>query len=164
MFIWSIWLESMCFSRGRSRYLVYIYQVAWSSSMWLQAKHLHTSAECRVSPVASLSSPELLSDLFTCSPHAAQAKRTRGIKGEKMVRKWKVGRGTGWGQVKRDIRDGRERRQWARKEHSGNDKMLMMRGAGGKTHSVVVYRLTEPMKGWWQEEGGENENNTTEIQ
>lgn len=59
--------------------------VAWSSSMWLQAQHLHTSAERRESPVASLSSPELLSDLFTCSPHAAQAKRMRGIMGEKRM-------------------------------------------------------------------------------
>lgn len=85
-------------------------------SVWLQAKHLHTSAEYRVSPVASLSSPELLSDLFTCSPHAAQAKRTRGKKGEKMARKRKRGGGwTGWGQVKRDSGEGRERRQWARK-------------------------------------------------
>lgn len=40
--------------------------------------------------------------------------------------------------------------------------MLMMRGAGGKTHSVVVYRLTEPMKG--RVRGGENENNMTKIQ
>lgn len=60
--------------------------VAWSCSAWLQAQHLHTSAERRVSPVASLSSPELLSDLFTCSPHAAQAKRMRGIIGEKRVK------------------------------------------------------------------------------
>lgn len=49
--------------------------------MWLQAKHLHTSAERGVSPVASLSSPELLSDLFTCSPHATQAKKDEGSKG-----------------------------------------------------------------------------------
>lgn len=27
-----------------------------------------------------------------------------------------------------------------------DDNMLMMRGAGGKIHSVVIYRLTEPMK------------------
>lgn len=60
--------------------------VAWSSSAWLRAQHLHTSAERRVSPVASLSSPELLSDLFTCSPHAAQAERMRGIMGEKRVK------------------------------------------------------------------------------
>lgn len=68
----------MCFSWGRAEICcIYI-----SGSMWLQAEHLHTSAERRVSPVASLSSPELLSDLFTCSPHAAQAKRMRGIMGE----------------------------------------------------------------------------------
>lgn len=53
--------------------------------MWLQAQHLHTSAERRQSPAASLSSPELLSDLFTCSTHAAQAKRMRGIMGEKRM-------------------------------------------------------------------------------
>lgn len=41
--------------------------------MWLRAKHLHTSAERRLSPLASLSPPELLGDLFTCSPHAVQA-------------------------------------------------------------------------------------------
>lgn len=57
--------------------------MARSSSIWLQAKHLHTSAERSISPVASLSSPELLSDLFTCSPHDAQAKRMQGIIGEK---------------------------------------------------------------------------------
>lgn len=86
--------------------------------MWPQAKHLHTSAERSVSPVASLSSPELLSDLFTCSPHAAQARRTMGV----WERKWwerdrrrEAGRGTGWGQVMRDRGEGRERRQWARK-------------------------------------------------
>lgn len=73
--------------------------------MWLQAKHLHTSAERRVSPVASLSPPELLSDLFTCSPHAAQAKKKKkkdeGNKGrEKMVgnRKREEG-GRGGGRV-----------------------------------------------------------------
>lgn len=79
--------------------------------MWPQAKHLHTSAACRVSPVASLSSPELLSDLFTCSPHAAQAKRTKGIKGEKIERKREGGRGTSIGQVMRDREEGRERSQ-----------------------------------------------------
>lgn len=69
--------------------------------MWLQAKHLHTSAERRVSPVASLSPPELLSDLFTCSPHAAQAKKKKkdegNKRGEKMVgnRKREEG-GRGW--------------------------------------------------------------------
>lgn len=78
------------FFLGHNRYVlyicgiyiyIYIKSVARSSSMWLPAQHLHTSAECRESPVASLSSPELLSDLFTCSPHAAQAKRMRGIVG-----------------------------------------------------------------------------------
>lgn len=81
--------------------------------MWLQAKHLHTSAECRVSPVASLSSPELLSDLFTCPPHAAQAKKMRGIKGEKMVRKRKRGGGRrerDWLRTSEE-RQRRERRQ-----------------------------------------------------
>lgn len=61
-----------------------VYQKTWSSSIWPQAKHLHTSAERAVSPNASLSPLELLSDLFTCSAHAAQAKRTRRIRGAKM--------------------------------------------------------------------------------
>lgn len=61
--------------------------------MWLQAQHPHTSAECRQSPAASLSSPELLSDLFTCSTHAAQAKRMRGIMGEKRMTNAGVGGG-----------------------------------------------------------------------
>lgn len=71
--------RSPCVFLGASRISGGIY-IKWRGplSMWLRAKHLHTSAECRVSPVASLSSPELLSDLFTCSPNAAQAKRTGG--------------------------------------------------------------------------------------
>lgn len=32
------------------------------------------------------------------------------------------------------------------KECSGDDNMLLMRGAGGETHSDVVYRPIEPMK------------------
>lgn len=44
-------------------------------STWPQAEHLHTSAESSVLPAASLSSPEVLSDLFTCSPHFTQAKK-----------------------------------------------------------------------------------------
>lgn len=101
---------------------MYIYQVAWSSSMWLQAKHLHTSAERRVSPVASLSSPELLSDLFTCSPHAAQAKRMRGIKGEKMVRNRKRGEGREGGGAW--FRTGEERQ---RGEKRGNKRERVFR-------------------------------------
>lgn len=134
--------------------------------MWLQAKHLHTSAERSISPVASLSSPELLSDLFTCSPHAAQAKRMRGIIGEKMVRNRKRGggreggRGSDLGQVKRDR--GERKEAISEKECSGDDNMLMMRGAGGKTHSVVIYRLTEPMKGWGERR--ELKMKATEIQ
>lgn len=75
--------------------------------MWLQAKHLHTSAERRVSPVASLSPPELLSDLFTCSPHAAQAKKKKdegNKRGEKMVGNRKGG-GTGVGVEGRLVED-----------------------------------------------------------
>lgn len=74
--------------------------------MWLQAQHLHTSAERRQSPAASLSSPELLSDLFTCSTHAAQAKRMRGIMGEKRMTNVGVGGGEGAG--------GGERGKWRR--------------------------------------------------
>lgn len=33
------------------------------------------------------------------------------------------------------------------KECRGDDNTPSMRGAGGETHSVVVYGLTEPMKG-----------------
>lgn len=40
----------------------------------------------------------------------------------------------------------------SKKGCSGDDNMLTMRGAGGKTHSVVVYRLTEPIKN--QAKGG----------
>lgn len=80
--------------------------------MWLQAQHLHTSAERRQSPAASLSSPELLSDLFTCSTHAAQAKKDEGNNGREeddKCRGWK-GAGGGekgekeasFGQVRRD--------------------------------------------------------------
>ena len=93
-------------------------------SMWLRAKHLHTSAECTVSPVASLSSPELLSDLFTCSPNAAQAKRTGG--------------GRGWlrtGEEGQRRRGGREREREeaiSEKERSGDDNMLMMKGGRWK--------------------------------
>lgn len=57
---------------------------------------------------------------------------------------------------------GERKEAMSEKECSGDDNMLMMRGAGGKTHSVVVYRLTEPMKGPGTR-GGENENNMTEI-
>lgn len=67
-----------------------------------------------------------------------------------MVRKgkgwgWKVGRGPDLGQVKRDR--GEREEAVSEKECSGDDNMLMMRGAGGKTLSGVIYRLTEPMKG-----------------
>lgn len=45
-------------------------------------------------------------------------------------------------------RDRGERKEAvSEKECSGDDNMLMMRGAGGKTLSGVIYRLTEPMKG-----------------
>lgn len=55
--------------------------------------------------------------------------------------------GGGERQVMRN-RGERERKEaTSERECSGDDNMLMMRGAGGKTHSVVVYRLTEPMKG-----------------
>lgn len=46
------------------------------------------------------------------------------------------------------MRDGGQRKEaMSEKECSGDDNMLTTRGAGGKTHSVVVYRLTEPIKG-----------------
>lgn len=43
-------------------------------------------------------------------------------------------------------RRGERKEAMSEKECLGNDNMLMMRGTGGKTHSDVVYRLTEPMK------------------
>lgn len=93
--------------------------------MWLRAKHLHTSAEHRVSPVASLSSPELLSDLFTCSPNAAQAKRTTGVGG--------MG---GWlrtGEEGQRRRGEKEREEAiSEKERSGDDNALMMKGGRWK--------------------------------
>lgn len=88
----------------------------------------------------------------------------RGIKGEKMVRnrKREGGGGPGLGQVKRDR--GERKEAISEKECSGDDNMLMMRGAGGKTHSVVVYRLTEPMKGRGERGVGGWGVKATEIQ
>lgn len=91
--------------------MVYIYQVAWSSSMWLQAKHLHTSAESSVSPAASLSSPEVLSDLFTCSPHFTQAKRAMGHKGRENGEKEERRKKDRWRTGDESRGEGRERRQ-----------------------------------------------------
>lgn len=79
----------------------------------------------------------------------------RGMKGEKMVRKRKRrGRESGWlrtGEGRQ--RRGERKEAMSEKECSGGDNTLMMRGAGGKTHSVVVYRLTEPMKGRGERRG-----------
>lgn len=103
-------VESMCFSWGVAA--TRCISVARSSCMRLQAQHLHTSAERRQSPVASLSAPELLSDLFTCSPQAAQAKRMRGIIGERSRTNAGGGGGGGgllrFGQVKSDRGEGKE--------------------------------------------------------
>lgn len=69
--------------------------------------------------------------------------REGGENGEKEEVKGGRERGTGDEKQRRDT----ERKEaMSEKECSGDDNMLMMRGAGGKTHSVVVYRLTEPMK------------------
>lgn len=32
------------------------------------------------------------------------------------------------------------------KECCGDDNMLAVKGAGGETHSVVIYTLTQPMR------------------
>lgn len=80
--------------------------------------------------------------LATCR----SGKRTRGVKGEKMERKRKWKEGGREGQVMRNRGETERKEAMSEKECSGDDNMLMMRGAGGKTHSVVVYRLTEPMK------------------
>lgn len=47
-------------------------------------------------------------------------------------------------------------------ECSGDDNMLMMRGAGGETHSVVVYRLTKALMDHVRG-GRRNKNYMTEI-
>ena len=125
--------------------------------MWPRAKHLHTSAECTLSPFASLSSPELLSDLFTRSPNAAirqnekkkdkgrenGGKETEGGRGQ--VMRGQVTRDTGEGERKEAMRE-RERER----ERGSVGEMITRRrwrGAGGETHSVVVYRLTGANEG-----------------
>lgn len=75
-FIWSVWLESLCFSRGQKRYLVYIKWRGPPECGPRRSSCTHLQSAQRL-PIASLSSPELLSDLFTCSPHVAQAKGRR---------------------------------------------------------------------------------------
>lgn len=124
-----------------------IFKVSSSTSVWPQARHLHASAACKNNPrclvIFSRATKWFIYLLATCR----SGKRMRTVKGAKMRwTRWKLRERVGISKSKGD----ENQTIGGGNEQTSAETMITAgrwEGAGGRTRSGVIYRLTQSMKG-----------------